>query len=140
MNERRVVLDTNIIVSALRSRRGPAFRLLSMVGTRRFEICLSIPLLFEYEDVLARESIGISAKAADDVLNYLCQVAIPQEIYFLWRPYLRDSKDDLVLELAVGSQSTEIITYNIRDFEGIERFNVKAVRPSQFLAELGEEL
>ena len=137
MNQRRVILDTNVIVSALRSRRGPAFRLLSLVGTGQFEICLSIPMLFEYEDVLAREKIGISAEAADDVLNYLCHVAMPQEIYFLWRPFLRDPKDDLVLELAVGSQSTEIITYNIKDFVGIESFNVRAIRPAEFLSELG---
>lgn len=137
MNLCRVILDTNVIVSALRSRRGSAFRLLSLVGTGQFDICLSIPLLFEYEDVLARETIGIPSDAAEDVLNYLCHVALPQEVYFLWRPFLRDPKDDLVLELAVGSQSTEIITYNLKDFAGIECFNVRAIRPAEFLAELG---
>lgn len=137
MGQRRVILDTNVLVSALRSRRAPAFRLLSLVGTGRFEICLSIPMLFEYEDVLAREEVGISADAAEDVLNYLCNVALAQDIYFLWRPFLRDLKDDLVLELAVGSQSTEIVTYNIKDFAGIEKFNVRAIRPALYLSELG---
>lgn len=94
-------------------------------------------MLFEYEDILAREKIGISSDAAEDVLNYLCHVALPQEIYFLWRPFLRDPKDDLVLELAVGSRSREIVTYNIKDFAGIEKFNVMAIRPADFLSKVG---
>ena len=94
-------------------------------------------MLFEYEDVLAREEIGIPSGAVEDVLDYLCHVAIGQDIYFLWRPFLRDPKDDLVLELAVASRSSRIVTYNIKDFTGIERFNIKAVRPADFLSELG---
>jgi predicted nucleic acid-binding protein len=94
-------------------------------------------MLFEYEDVLVREKLGIPSDAAEDVLDYLCHVAVGQDIYFLWRPFLRDPKDDLVLELAVASRSSEIITYNIKDFEGIERFNVRAIRPADFLSELG---
>jgi predicted nucleic acid-binding protein len=110
------------------------------VGTGWFEICISIPLLFEYEDVLAREKIGVSSDAAEDVLDYLCYMAIPQEIYFLWRPFLRDPKDDLVLELAVASQSSTIVTYNVKDFKGIEKFNVKSAQPAAFLSELGAKL
>jgi predicted nucleic acid-binding protein len=106
-----------------------------MVGSGKFDICLSTPLLFEYEDVLAREVLGISKPAAYDILNYLCQVAVAQEIYYLWRPCLAGPKDDLVLELAVASQSPQIITYNVKDFA----VNVRAVRPSEFLAELGEK-
>ena len=138
MSLKRIVLDTNVLVAALRSRRGASFRLLSLIGTGRFELCLSVPLLFEYEDVLAREPIGIPAAAAADVLDYLCQVAIPQDIHFLWRPLLRDAKDDMVLELAVAADSSDIITFNIRDFTGSERFAVRAIAPAQFLTEIGE--
>ena len=90
-----------------------------------------------YEDVLARETIGVSAEAADAVIGYLCAVARRQEVYFLWRPFLPDPKDDLVLELAVASGSAAIITYNVRDFGGIAQFNLRALRPVEFLAELG---
>lgn len=135
----RIVIDTNVLVSALRSRRGPSFRLLSLVGTGKFDISLSIPLLFEYEAVLARTALGISKAAADNILNYLCRVAIAQEIYFLWRPLLPDPKDDLVLELAVASQCRQIITYNLNDFSGSERFNIAAIKPATFLSQLGGE-
>jgi predicted nucleic acid-binding protein len=94
-------------------------------------------MLFEYEDVLAREELGIPSDAAEDVLDYLCHVAVGQDIYFLWRPFLRDPKDDLVLELAVASRSSAIVTYNIKDFESVERFNIQAIQPVDFLSKLG---
>jgi putative PIN family toxin of toxin-antitoxin system len=139
MSNIRIVIDTNVLVAALRSRRGPSFRLLSRVGDGSFDVCLSVPLLFEYEDVLSREPIGVEQAAAEAVLNYVCRVAIAQDVYYLWRPILPDPKDDLVLELAVAARSSRIVTYNIRDFAGSERFNVRAVRPAGFLLESGEK-
>jgi len=136
---RRIVLDTNVLVTGLRSSRGQAFKLLSLVGSGRFETCVSVPLVFEYEDVLAREKIGITASVARDVLDYICAVSLHQEIHFLWRPYLKDPKDDLVLEVAVASQSMAIVTYNVGDFEGSQRFGIRAQRPAEFLMELGVE-
>lgn len=136
----RVVLDTTVLVAALRSRSGSAFRLLSLLGTGRFETAVSVPLVFEYEDVLSREVIGIAASAAADVIDYLCQVSHRQEVHFLWRPFLKGPKDDLVLELAVASQSTEIVTYNIRDFEGTARLGVRVLRPAELLTEFRVEL
>jgi predicted nucleic acid-binding protein len=109
-----------------------------MVGNGKFDICLSTPLLIEYEDVLAREALGIAKSAAEDVLDYLCHVAMAQEIHYLWRPFLKDPKDDLVLELAVASQSPLIITYNVKDFAGSERFGIRPARPAKFLSKLGD--
>ncbi|MDN5850115.1 MAG: putative toxin-antitoxin system toxin component, PIN family [Nitrococcus sp.] len=140
MHAPRVVLDTNVLVAALHSRRGRAFQLLSLVGTGHFDTAVSVPLVFEYEDVLARETIGIPTAAAVDVIDYLCLVSHRQEVHFLWRPFLKDPKDDLVLELAVASQSTIIVTYNIKDFEGGASFGVRALRPAGLLAELGVKL
>lgn len=139
MGAPRIVLDTNVLVAALRSRRGSAFRLLSLLGTGCFETAISVPLVFEYEDVLAREKIGVSVSAASDVIDYLCEVSHRQDIKFLWRPFLKDPKDDFVLELAVASQSEGIVTYNVKDFRGSARFGVRILRPVAFLAEIGVE-
>ena len=136
-----VVLDTNVLIAALRSRRGASFYLLSLVGrSRRFEINLSVPLVLEYEEVAKRQSraIGLTHADIDDVLDYLCNVANLREIFFLWRPFLRDPKDDMVLELAVEAGCGRIVTFNQRDFAGIERFALKAVTPKEFLKEIGE--
>ncbi len=53
-NTPQVVIDTNVVVAGLRSKLGAAFKLLALVGTGQFEIHLSVPLVFEYEDVLLR--------------------------------------------------------------------------------------
>lgn len=131
----RIVLDTNVIVSALRSHKGPAFRLASMVGTGSFEISLSVPLALEYEDAALRASQA-SPQAVSKIVGYLCGVAHRQKIFYLWRPYLRDPQDHLVLEVAVASGASHLVTYNLRDFRDVDRFGIRVVKPEDFLAEL----
>lgn len=136
--KRRVVLDTNVLVAGLRSRRGAAFRLLTLAGTGAFEYCLSVGLLFEYESALKRPGVvpKLNHRQLDAILDYLCASAIRQEIHYLWRPVLRDPSDDLVLEVAVASECESIVTYNVRDFVGSERFGIRVQTPAEFLAEM----
>ena len=135
----RVVLDTNVLVAGLRSRRGASFQLLSEIGRGKFEIALSVPLVLEYEDALLRHAsvTGLSRRNVDVVLDYYCSVAHLQTIFFLWRPLLPDPKDDLVLELAVAAGCRTVVTYNLRDFRGAESLGVSAVRPGTFLKTIG---
>jgi putative PIN family toxin of toxin-antitoxin system len=95
----QVVLDTNVIYTALRSRRGASFRLLSLLDTGRFEINLSVPLVLEYEEVLRakRRTLNLTRSDVDRLLNYLCQIANLHEIHFLWRPQLNDPDDEMIL-------------------------------------------
>jgi putative PIN family toxin of toxin-antitoxin system len=135
----RIVIDTNVFVSALRSSQGASHRLLMLVGVADFEIALSVPLVLEYEDVAKRmpESTGLSDGDVDDIIDYLCSVAHLQEIHFLWRPVLRDSRDDHVLELATEAGCAVVVTHNVRDFAGSERFGVTAITPREFLRSIG---
>lgn len=132
----RVVLDTNVLVSAFRSREGVAFRLVSLLREGRFEISISVPLVLEYEDVLLRAT-DLSKEAVLAVVRYLSSVAHRQKIFFLWRPGLPDPKDDMVLELAVASRARYIVTYNGKDFAAAERFGIQAVTPKAFLDVIG---
>jgi len=134
----KIVVDTNVVVSGLRSRRGAAHRLLTLVGTGAFVHCLSVGLLFEYEAALGRPGAGIRLprRALDDILDYLVATARQQQIYYLWRPILRDLSDDLVLEVAVAAGCDSIVTFNGKDFAGSERFGVRVMTPASFLAEL----
>jgi putative PIN family toxin of toxin-antitoxin system len=136
----RVTLDTNVVVAALRSDEGASFRLLSLVGSGRFEIALSVALVLEYEDALQRH-LPESPFDEDELgalLDYLCSVGHRQEIFYLWRPVLRDPGDDLVLEVAVASRSDFIVTFNQRDFAGSEAFGIRVVTPSSFLEQIGD--
>jgi putative PIN family toxin of toxin-antitoxin system len=135
----QIVIDTNVLVAGLRSKRGSAFRLLSLVGTGRFEIHLSVPLVLEYEDVLLRELpyLQVTREAVEDLIDFHCSVATCHPIFFLWRPFLRDPKDDMILELAVKARCDFIVTYNTRDFDGVEQFGLRAIEPGAFLQHIG---
>ena len=95
MSTPQIVIDTNVIIAGLRSRNGASFQLLRLVGTERFQIHLSVPLVLEYEEVLLRQLPNLSMGASDiqDFIDFHCAVAIHHQIFFLWRPYLRDPKD-----------------------------------------------
>lgn len=133
----QVVLDTNVFISALRSKRGASYRLLSLVGKGHFEMNVSVPLILEYEDVAKRQAqdITLSEEAIDDILDYLCLEARGHEIFYLWRPRLKDPEDDFLLELAVKASCDVIITYNSKDFAGIEPLGISVQTPLQFLQE-----
>lgn len=135
----RIVLDTNVVVSGLRSNLGASYRLLTLVGTGRFTHVVSVALLFEYEAAVTRSDSGITLPrpVIEDILDYLCAAGHRQQIYFLWRPTLPDPSDDLVLEVAVHGQCDRIVTFNKRDFVGSERFGVRVETPSAFLRTLG---
>lgn len=136
----QIVIDTNVFISALKSKKGASFKLLSLIGGGSFEINLSVPLVLEYEDVAKRSELQLSIdqKYIDDILDYLCQVANRHDIFFLWRPFLKDPKNDLVLELAVKARGKFILTYNLKDFNGIDQFGIQAITPKEFLEHIGE--
>ena len=135
----QIVLDTNILVSGLRSKRGASFKLVSLIDQGPFEINLSVPLVLQYEEVLRRQrrSLHVTQDDIADFLDYLCSVANLHEIYFLWRPYLPDPQDDMILELAVNAGCKYIVTYNKRDFRGAETFGIEVVTAKEFLEKIG---
>lgn len=138
---RRIVIDTNVIVAALRSKRGASYRLLMLLDNDpRFEISLSVSLAFEYEEVLKRQKgkVQLSYEDVDDFVDYICSKATLRNIFYLWRPALRDPDDDFVLELAIESKAEFIVTFNIKDFRGADNFGVKVIRPSEFLRMIEE--
>ena len=131
----RIVLDTNILVSALRSRLGASFALISLVPREEYELALSVPLYVEYKDVILREGKipGYSDEEKLKFLRYLCSKSHHQDIFYLWRPFLKDIKDDMILELAVASESKYIVSHNVRDFRGSEKFGIEVLKPQEIL-------
>ncbi len=139
MKRPRIVIDTNILVSALRSRRGASYRLLMQVDSGLYTPVVSVPLVLEYESA-AKKLLGrirLSEQDVDAVIDYLCAQAVSTQIFYLWRPFLKDPKDDMVLEVAVASGCSYIVTFNVKDFYGSKQFGVHTVSPQTFLAEIG---
>jgi putative PIN family toxin of toxin-antitoxin system len=134
----QVVLDTNVVVAGLRSRQGASFQLLQLVGKGVFDIHLSVPLVLEYEEVLGRQSrdLGLATDDIREFLDYFCSIATCHEVYFLWRPFLPDPGDDMVMELAVRAECDYIVTFNVRDFASVRQFGLEAVTPRNFLKQI----
>jgi predicted nucleic acid-binding protein len=137
----QVVLDTNVLFSALHLRLGSSFVILNQISAGRFGLHLSVPLLLQYEDVLKRNADVLMLDLSDIeiFIGRLCAVAAFHEIYYLWRPILSDRKDDLVLELAVAARCSHIVTHNVRDFRGAKSFGIRVMSPVEFRRTLGDE-
>jgi predicted nucleic acid-binding protein len=133
----RVVMDTSVLVAALRSNKGASFRMLSLIGTGSFELAVSVPLVLEYEDAAKRSVPESLFDYVDDIIDYICAVGTRREVFYLWRPLLKDPGDDHVLELAVESLSTTIVTYNKKDFAKAAEFGLSAETALEFLERKG---
>jgi putative PIN family toxin of toxin-antitoxin system len=134
----RLVLDTNVLVTAIRSRRGAAAEVVKLIRRREATMVATVALFIEYEAVLTRPehlaAAGITVAEAENILDVLASVAEPVEPHFLWRPRLRDADDDMVLEAAVNGQAEAIATFNARDFGGVaEEFGIEVLTPSEIL-------
>jgi putative PIN family toxin of toxin-antitoxin system len=135
-----VVLDTNVLIAALRSRRGASFALLSRIG-HDWTPLISVPLILEYEAVAKRECqrMKIPQSTAEAVIQAFCFVGRETDIHFGLRPFLSDPGDEFLLELAVAGQADAIVTHNVRHFLGVDRFGLLVMTPIEFLRRIERE-
>jgi putative PIN family toxin of toxin-antitoxin system len=131
----QIVIDTNVLICALKSRRGPSFRLLSTLGDPRWQANVSTALLLEYEEKLLelRAALGLNTAEIGAVLDIVARRSRHRIIYFHWRPQSRDPDDDFLVDLA-GSGCDCCVTFNLRDWPA--EIHCKAVTPGDFLAML----
>ena len=137
----RLVLDTAVMVAAIRSEFGASRKLLVGALEEQFVLLVSTPLLLEYEAVMTRrehlDAAGISAADVVALLDAIAIVARPVRLAFLWRPAVRDANDDMVLETAANGQAEGIVTFNRRDFGGVtDRFGIPVLLPGEALSRL----
>ncbi len=138
---KRIVLDTSVVVAALRTRLGAGNAVLRLVAQRRLVALATPPLFLEYEDVLKRPehrlAHGLALEAIDEFLAELAALIVPVEVHFQWRPQSRDPNDEMVLEAAINGQADALVTYNVADFAGpAARFRVSVLRPAALLREM----
>ena len=135
------MLDTSVMVAALRSSREASRQLLLGALTHRFELLLSVPLLLEYEAVLTRAeqltAFGIGRRDVERALDDITSVARPVRLSYRWRRQLSDAKDDMVLETAVNGNADAVVTFDQADFAPLgERFDCRVMLPREALCEL----
>ena len=138
MTKYYAVIDTNVLFSGLYSNQGASYKILDFIEKGKIIPYLSTTLVFEYEDILKRKQaqLLLSSTEIDDILNTICAKGIQKKVSFLWRPQLRDPKDDHILELAVASNNADIISHNVKDFDMATQFSIRVLTPSQLLRNL----
>lgn len=132
-----IILNTNVLVTAMKSNKGASYKLLTHIDSPSFQLHISTPLVFEYESILKREIERNRHADMDAMVDYLCLIATAHQIFYLWRPVLHDIKDDHVLELAVKAQAT-IVTWNVKDFKiAKSKFGLDVMTPKALLKQKG---
>ena len=137
----RLVLDTCIIVSAFRSRKGASFRLLELLREGRYTAVATHPaLLFEYHAVqkrpLQRQAQSLSDELLEDAIRGLAALVEPVRIDYQWKPQLADPDDEMVLEAATNGHADAIITFNTADFlAAAEQFGLRILTPGVIIRE-----
>lgn len=134
MRNMRCVLDTDVIVAAMRSPTGASAELLRVARQGDLTLVANVALALEYEATCSRAehqlAAGLTKTQVLIFLDAVVAMAIPIETHFLWRPMLRDPGDELVLEAAVNGRASAIVTFNQRDFGAVPlQFGVEVLSP-----------
>jgi putative PIN family toxin of toxin-antitoxin system len=137
----KLVLDTDVVVAAMRSPSGASAAIIRAVRRGQVKLLLSVPLAMEYQAVckqaLHRRAAGFSDRQVDIFLDAIIAMAEPVETHFLWRPQLHDPNDEMVLEAAVNGRADALVTFNLRDFgKAPERFGVDLLLPRAVIARM----
>jgi len=137
----KIVIDTNVLLSALFSNKGKSYKLIDLLNSKAekniFFNVISVPLALEYEEVILRPKNRkkydyFSEEDLKLIISDIISISHRTKLYFLWRPFLKDSFDDKVLETAVNGKANAIITYNTKDFDGVKKyFNIDILTPAE---------
>lgn len=132
-----MVLDTNLLVSAARSRKGASFAVLQALRQNRFTALASVPLLLEYEAVLERpEDLqpGSPTPAMVDAFpDALSRHAKPIHLRYPWRPQIHDGADEMVLKTALNGRADALLTLNTVDIaKAAKRFRPNLFTSGEF--------
>lgn len=134
----KVVLDTDVVVSGVRSPMGASAEVLRAARNRNIEIAVSVPLVLEYESVLGRaehlQASGLAIADMQVIVDVLVDVADWTRIDYRWRPQTRDPADEMVLEAAINAGVDAIVTFNKRHFsKAAEKFGIACLWPYEAL-------
>ncbi len=132
----RLVLDTDVIVAAMRSPAGASAALLNAADSGVIKLLASVALAIEYEAQCTNPThwtaAGITRQEAEIFADAVISMVEEVKIHFLWRPQLNDAGDEMVLEAAINGKADAVVTFNIRDFgDAPDRFGMKIMRPSE---------
>ena len=131
----RLVLDTCVVVAAMRSPAGASAALLMRARKRKVTLLANVALALEYEAACRRAEHAVAAGLTADEVGIFVDAVLamvePVESYFMWRPRLRDPADEMVLETVANGRAAAIVTFNQRDFGAVPlQFGIELLTPA----------
>jgi putative PIN family toxin of toxin-antitoxin system len=137
----RLVLDTDVVVAALRSPSGASAAIVRLARQGGLTLIAGVALALEYEAVCSRIEHRLAAGLSEDEVNVFVDAIIamaePVTMHFLWRPQLRDAADEMVLEAAINGEADGLVTFNARDFgDAPRRFGVELLSPREVIVRM----
>src|SRR6266404_673871 len=140
MKRYRAILDTNVILAAMRSQTGASYRLLLTIGHAQWQSVVTPALMYEYEDVARRpgNAPGLSSQDITDILDLLYRESHRQLVWFSWRPVSTDPGDDLVLNAAIAGGCDFVVSFNERQLWAAREFGIGGLKPAELLKLIGE--
>ncbi len=136
----QIVMDTNVLVSGVRSKKGASYQLISNLNDSSWQLNISVALILEYEEVLTRmmDELSIVTKDIDNLIDGICAISNKHSISYMWRPIANDADDDFLVDLAINAQADYIISYNKKDIQPVQKFGIEVVSPKEFLQITGK--
>ncbi len=140
MKRYRVILDTNVILAAMRSQTGASHRLLLTIGHPKWLSVMTPALMYEYEDVARRpgNAPDLSSQDITDILDLIYQQSHRQMVWFSWRPLSPDPGDDAILEAAIAGGCDFVVSFNERHLRAARDFGIEVLKPAALLKLIGE--
>lgn len=137
----RIILDTNIFLGACLG-NGAANQLMRKCLEGSFSPLMGAALYAEYEDILGRKHLFARSRLDQDERDELLDIYLSHctwtQIYYGWRPNLRDEGDNHLIELAVAGNAQYLVTYNLKDFKNMDlQFTeLQIISPEALLSEV----
>jgi len=128
----RIVLDTNVLVSALLSPSGPPAEILRLVLVGRIELIADARILAEYEEVLSRPKFGFDPDQTGHIIGLIEHSADMVACEPL-KERLDDRWDEPFAEAAVTAKAACLVTGNTRHYPAKCLPGVKVLSPEEFL-------
>jgi putative PIN family toxin of toxin-antitoxin system len=134
----RLVIDTNVVVTALRSSDGASAELLRKIRRGEHSLLLAPALFLEYEEILKRAehllALGLQLPDVDRFLSSIAGIAEPVDVNYHWRPQLADAEDEMVIEAAINGRADALVTFNGRHFQpAADMFGLQVMTPGEIL-------
>ncbi|HEY1787826.1 MAG TPA: PIN domain-containing protein [Verrucomicrobiae bacterium] len=140
MKRHRVVLDTNVILAAMRSKTGASYRLMMTIGHPRWQSIVTPALMYEYEDVARRPGAapGLSPQDITNILDTIYRESHRQFVWFSWRPSSPDPSDDAIVDAAVAGGCDYVVSFNEKHLRVVREFGIEVLKPIDLLKLIGE--